>query len=108
MREFTKNFVLDKIDRTEEEINIVSSFDDMVQFIAPIVFETWVNKDLRKWYAFLMFLGGKTYREIGETFAVNGSTIQQWLIKSLRIVRDSKEFRSKYGTKRRTGEIIMH
>ena len=107
MREFTKNFVLDKIDRTEEEINMVSSFDDMVLFIAPIIFGTWATRDIRKWYAFIMFLGGKTYREIGEAFAVNGSTIQQWLIKSLRIVRDSKEFRNKYGVKRRTGEIIM-
>ena len=108
MREFTKQFILDKLNRTEDEINMVSSFDEMVWFISPIVYRTWSDKDPRKWEAFDMFIKGSTYREIGEAFAVNGSTVQQWLIKSLRIVRDSKEFRSKYGVKRHTGEIIMH
>ena len=108
MRDFTKQFILDKLNRTEDEINVISSSDELVWFITPIIYKTWTNKDPRKYDAFKMFLEGKSYREIGEAFAVNGSTVQQWLIKSLRIVRDSKEFRQKYGTKRRTGEIIMH
>ena len=108
MREFTKNFVLDKIDRTEKEINMISTFDELIWFIRPIVYKTWVNKDPRKWEAFQMFLEGRSYNDIGSSFGVRGSSVQQWLIKSLRIVRDSKEFRNKYGVKRRTGEIIMH
>ena len=108
MREFTKNFVLEKLGRTEEEINRISSFDELIWFIRPIVYKTWVNKDPRKWEAFQMFLEGRSYNDIGSSFGVRGSSVQQWLIKSLRIVRDSKEFRNKYGVKRRTGEIIMH